>query len=268
MTKIVTLIGDLGGGKTSFAGFLAKVAHFQYPDVPIISNVKILHAQRVPDIHQFLAIKLMKQDKRYAFLIDDEAAQAGLESRGSGSKGQAIESRIVTLARKAHVDFILISQLKSMLDKRVQWLENNSILCEAGFERDNLSANPDYFHYTVYNSKLEEVNDFDIPAAYYREYIWPEMDTDDIPFKESLDRQFSAYYNIDERAVKRFEAVMNHEKPKEEMSHDDKEVIEWHSTKAFKLGEVILYEGREWDALNRVWDAAQRDYRYLLSERE
>ena len=210
MTLIITLVGDLGGGKTSVAKALGLVVKAALPRAPVISNVEMGSGiMKVDDVHKWIAIKLLKKDKRYACVIDDEAAQAGLESRGSGSKAAAVESRIITHARKAHIDLILISQLKSMLDKRVQWVEDFSILCEAIFDQGNVSARPDFFQYTIYNKAFEVINDFEIDTDDMEKYVWPGMDTDDIPFFESFKRQFTSYWDIREEDMGNWEESMD-----------------------------------------------------------
>ena len=196
MTQIVTLVGDLGAGKTTLGAVLGMIVKYNVPGSAAVSNVAVPDCQNVEDIHKFVAIKLIKRDKRYAFCLDDEAAQAGLESRGSYTKASAIESRIITHARKAHVDLVLISQLKSMLDKRAQWVEDFSILCEAVFEAGNMTSIPDYFHYTCYDKYLEAFNEFDLETEDMLRYVWSRMDTDDIPFFEAFKREFISYYDI------------------------------------------------------------------------
>jgi len=196
MTQIITLVGDLGAGKTTLGAVLGMVVKAQFPTAATISNIVAPSCTKVEDVHKFIAIKLIKKDKRYGYCLDDEAAQAGLESRGSGTKAAAVESRIITHARKAHVDLVLISQLKSMLDKRAQWVEDFSILCEAVFEEGNLSSIPNYFHYTIYDKTLEVISEFELDTVDMLRYVWPYMDTDDIPFFEAFKKQFISYYDI------------------------------------------------------------------------
>ena len=196
MGSIVILIGDLGGGKTTLGRYLSLVLKSLFPSAPQISNTCMDGTWHVEDANKFIAIKLIKKDKRYALVIEDEAAQAGLESRGSGTKGQALESRVVTLARKAHVDLILISQLLSMIDKRAQWLGNIYILCEAVWLEDNPTPFPDCFEYTVFDSKLREIGGFELDFVDCVQYIFPYMDTDDIPYGETLRRQWERWYHI------------------------------------------------------------------------
>ena len=95
-----------------------------------------------------------------------------------------------------HLHWLPISQLKSMLDKRAQWVEDFSILCEAVFEDGNVSSMPNYFHYTVYDKGLEVITEFDLLSEDMLEHVWPYMDTDDIPFFEGFKQQFISYYGI------------------------------------------------------------------------
>jgi energy-coupling factor transporter ATP-binding protein EcfA2 len=209
MTQIVTLVGDLGAGKTTLAKVLGMIAKAMMPDALVISNVEMGSGiQKIEDVHKFIAQKLTYHDKTYAFVIDDEAAQAGLESRGSGSKGAAVESRIITHARKAHVDLILISQLKSMIDKRAQWVEDVSILCEARFEDGNMTSSPDYFHYTVYDKSLEVLNEFELDFVDMKKWVWPGMETDDIPFFSAFKTQMESYYNIGPMDKREFDKIV------------------------------------------------------------
>ena len=169
------------------------------PGAPVISNVEMGSGiEKVGSCHKFISAKLIMKNRAYACVIDDEAAQSGLESRGSGSKRAAIESRIITHARKAHIDLILIAQLKSMLDKRAQWVEDFSILCEAVFDSGNLTATPDYFHYTVYDRYLDPISEFDIDVEDCKRYIWPGMDTDDIPSFDDFKEEQETYWHLDQ----------------------------------------------------------------------
>jgi energy-coupling factor transporter ATP-binding protein EcfA2 len=212
VTVILILIGDLGGGKSTLATLLSLIIRQTHPHVAQVTNVDIDTARKVEDTNKFIAIKLIKEDKRYAFCVEDEAAQAGLESRGSGSRGSALESRVITLARKAHVDLVLISQLMSMIDKRAQWLGNIYVLCEALFEDDNDTPFPDCFQYTVFDSKLKELGGFEVDFDDCVTYVFPHMDTDDIPYAEKLKEQWTQWYNITEKDYEQFDNIME-EKP-------------------------------------------------------
>jgi energy-coupling factor transporter ATP-binding protein EcfA2 len=212
LVVILILIGDLGGGKSTLATFLSLLLRAISPTTPQITNVDIDTAHKIEDTNKFLAMKLIKKNKQYLLAIEDEAAQAGLESRGSGSKGSALESRVITLARKSHADLVLISQLMSMLDKRAQWLGNIYVLCEAVFEDDNETPFPDYFNYTVFDSKLRETGSFSLDFQDCVKYIFPHMDTDDIPYLGKLAEQWKQWYNITESDYEEFEHIME-EKP-------------------------------------------------------
>ena len=268
---IVTLVGDPGGGKSTLAAVLGLIVKELRPDMTQVANMTAPSAQKVDDAHKFLATKLIRQDKKDVFVIDDEAAQAGLESRGSGSKGAAIESRIITHSRKAHAYLILISQLKSMIDKRAQWVEDVSILCEDVFEEWNDSELPDYFHYTVYNEKLEVLDEFDLESADMLRWVWPYMDSDDIPFFEAFKKQFISYYGIGPEDIRQFEKTMGYE-VEEAPEVVAPTTLTWHCKKALKMpsdnsqGETILLDGKHWQIESRDWDSEAGDYRYVLSE--
>lgn len=212
MTSILILIGDLGGGKSTLAQLLSLILKQVSPETPQITNVDMDTAHKVEDTNKFLAIKLIRKNRDYLFAVEDEAAQAGLESRGSGSKGSALESRVITLARKAVADLVIISQLMSMIDKRAQWLGNIYILCEAVFLDDNDTPFPDYFTYTVFDSKLRELGGFDVNFQDCVTYVFPHMDTYDIPYFDKLTKQWEQWYNIQPADYDDFDKVME-EKP-------------------------------------------------------
>ena len=202
------LVGDLGGGKTTLACWFNEWIQQEFPNVPKVANTAFKSAVKYEDPNKFIAIKLIKQDKRYAFVTTDEGAQAGFESRDSGSKRAALASRVISLARKAHVDWIIITQLMSMIDKRGQWLANSYILCDAVFEADNFTPWPDYFEYTVYDHNLDELGGFEITWANAEAYLFPRMDTDDVPFAETLKAQWLKYYDISTEDEASFEEIM------------------------------------------------------------
>lgn len=228
-----------------------------YPKAAIISNTAVPGGLVIDDINKWLIIKMKRKDRRYAFVINDEAASTGLEARGSGSKRAAMESRVITHARKVNVDMILISQLKSMLDKRVQWLEDFAILCEAGFEAKNLGISPDYFDYSIYDSSLNHRADLDftLPAAYCKQYIWPAMNTYDIPMLEALSKQFIDYYSITDSDEKAFEESMVISNPikHEDTTHIINESIvpEAENKNMFQL--FSLDKGKKINGMEREW---------------
>ena len=270
MTSIITLIGDLGGGKTTWAALISRWIRQQYPNIPQVSNVAIETAIKVDDTNKFLAMKLMKDNKDYALVITDEAAQAGFESRGSGSKVAALESRVITLARKAHVDLILISQLMSMIDKRAQWLSNYYILCESKFQEDNHGHTPDYFEYTTYDNQLNEIGGFELETLDAARYIWPHMDTDDVPMKKALEKSWAWYYDINPESRNRFNEIMGLQDREPVVTELEKK--EYSSAKNFKLpwgerlGEKLTMEGRTWSVVDRSWNVDEKQWDYTLQE--
>lgn len=198
MTQIITLIGDPGGGKSTLGKVFAMIFEYARPDIPRYTNVTVGEevAVRVEDMHKFIGMKLMHKDRSEMFCLDDEAAQAGLESRGSGSKAAAIEARVITHSRKAGAWLVLVAQLKSMLDKRAQWTESISILCESVFLEENISTVPDYFQFTVFDNNLNYLTDFSIDSDDLAKYVWPGMDTYDIPDFENFKEQFRQYWSL------------------------------------------------------------------------
>jgi hypothetical protein len=289
MTQIMTLVGDLGGGKTTLAKVMGMIVLQTMPDAKVITNVTMGSGMtKVDDVHKFLAQKLIYRDTTYAFVIDDEAAQAGLESRGSGSKASALESRIITHARKAHVDLVLISQLKSMLDKRAQWVEDLAILCEAVFDEDNLTSLPNRFHYTVYDKALNIINEFELDTVDLIENVWPGMDTDDIPFFKAFRDQMISYYSINAQDKLEFYYSLGKEMPWEPMKFTPmifpdrtpvietpepdvegppKQEKEWQDTRRWKAGKEITLEDGVWTVMDaKGYDTTTKKYRYDLQK--
>ena len=210
MTQIITLIGDPGGGKSTLGKLLAMIFAYVRPDIPRFSNVTVGEdvAVRVEDMNKLIAMKLIRRDHSEMFNLEDEAAQTGLESRGSGSKAAAIESRVITHSRKAGSWLVLVAQLKSMLDKRAQWTEAISILCEAVFEDGNISTVPDSFQFTVFDKDLNYLGEFGIDTVDCLNHIWPGMDTYDIPDFENFKKTFETYWGIGERDNQEYENYM------------------------------------------------------------
>lgn len=208
LTEILELIGDLGGGKSTLAQFLSLVIKQEHPEAVQVTNVSMDTAHKVADVNKFIALKLIKKNKQYVFCTEDEASQAGLEARGSGGKDSALETRAITLARKAHVDLVLITQLLSMIDKRAQWLGTLYILCEAKFLPDNPTVYPDYFEYTLFDSKLREIGSFELDFIDCVEHIFPHMDTDDIPVFEHLKELWEQWYEIKDSDYIEFDWIM------------------------------------------------------------
>jgi energy-coupling factor transporter ATP-binding protein EcfA2 len=222
MTEIVVLIGDLGAGKNTLATAVNLLMEEEFPEAPKISNTPIIdkntkvpYVHHVEDVNKFLAVKLSLKDRRYALVTEDEVAQSGLEARGSGSsKGQAIESRVISLARKAVVDLLMITQMLSMVDKRVQWLGTVYVLCEAIWNPGNYGYEPDLFRYTVYDHEMKEIEGagFELYYDECKQYIFPHMDTYDIPAFENLTLSWTKWFGIEDKDFEEFKAIME-EKP-------------------------------------------------------
>jgi hypothetical protein len=210
LTQIITLIGDPGGGKSTLGKVIAMIFQYLRPDIPRFSNVQIGEevAVRVEDMNKLIAMKLIRKDHSEMFNLEDEAAQTGLESRGSGSKAAAIESRVITHSRKAGSWLVLVAQLKSMLDKRAQWTEAISILCEAKFFDENISILPDYFEFTIFDNNLNYLGDFSISTDDCIKHVWPGMDTYDIPDFENFKKTFETYWSIGEADNREYEEYM------------------------------------------------------------
>lgn len=198
-TVITALVGHIGSGKTTWLGCKAAETHQTRPNYPQVSNLPIKYldgseAYYQEDILKWLALKLIKRDITPMELYVDEAAQAGLESRGSGLK--STDSRLITLARKANVNLFLATQLMSMMDKRAQWNWDFSIDCEAYYVTPEAMAKfvPDYFSYDVYDSDFNFQKNWKILGMDAERYIFPMFDTMQVPLRSLLEVEFKYYY--------------------------------------------------------------------------
>lgn len=198
-TVITALVGHIGSGKTTFLGWKAQETHQIRPWFPQVSNLPInftdgeaVHYQE--DILKWLALKLIKRDITPMELYVDEAAQAGLESRGSGLK--STDSRLITLARKANVHLFLASQLMSMMDKRAQWNWDFAIDCEAHYITEEAMASfmPDYFSYGIYDSDFRFQKSLTLFGEDADRYIFPMFDTMQVPLRSLLEIEFKQYH--------------------------------------------------------------------------
>lgn len=214
-TVITALVGHIGSGKTTWMGWKAAETHQRRPDYPQVANLPItfldgesVHYQE--DILKWLALKLIKRDVTPMELYVDEAAQAGLESRGSGLK--STDSRLITLARKANVNLFLATQLMSMMDKRAQWNWDFSVDCEAYYITPEAMAKfiPDYFSYDVYDSDFNFQKNWKILGQEAERFIFPMFDTMQVPLRSLLEQEFKTYYwaggrkgEVDEEAFKK-----------------------------------------------------------------
>lgn len=192
-------MGHIGSGKTTFLGWKAQETHQIRPQFPTVSNLPIkfpdgssVYYQE--DILKWLALKLIKRDLTPMELYVDEAAQAGLESRGSGLK--STDSRLITLARKANVHLFLASQLMSMMDKRAQWNWDFAVDCEAHYvtEESMASFMPDYFTYGIYDSDFRFQKTLTLFGDDAAKRIFPMFDTMQVPLRTLLEMEFKQYY--------------------------------------------------------------------------
>lgn len=122
----INLIGDRGGGKTTWAVQDQCTVHEEYPELPVVSNIPTTfddgtRAIHKDDILKWLAIKTtlaaskdpdkVRAGRLYANVNLDEAAIQGLESRGSASRASTPNTYLLALSRKINVDLKLLTQL-------------------------------------------------------------------------------------------------------------------------------------------------------------
>jgi hypothetical protein len=162
-------------------------------------------------ILKYLALKLIRRNHTYIEAYIDEVAQAGVEARGQGSSEEsALTSYLFTLSRKVNVNAWLASQLLSMFDKRIQWIGDWYILCEA--KPDPLT--PVYFSYKVYDSYDNKRNEFKIAYGTAKELIFkPRLfRTEEVPFEQTLLDAYTEMYKVTARDLTRFDRIMEMEK--------------------------------------------------------
>lgn len=263
MGLLTTLIGERGGGKTTYASWLANYTHQYYPSVPVITNTPIRYDDGTRAIYQedvlkFLALKIIKEKdiplykKTFMEIIIDEAAQAGLESRGSGLK--ATDSRLITLSRKAFVDITLISQMMSMIEKRAQWNSDFYELCEAHYVTiESMERRyPDYFSYEDYNQDLKYQKTFYLSGDDAKAFLFDKFDTEHVPFMSQLESEFKQYYwqgDMDKFEIdsREFDRLLGINKPGVELSKLETKVMPpptWLKGDIVESGpdyEVIVY---------------------------
>ena len=198
-TTIIMLIGQIGSGKTTWIGWKAAETHQVRPNYPQVGNIPIKFwddaaTEYEEDILKFLAMKIIKDNHTQMDLHIDEAAQAGLESRGSGLK--ATDSRLVTMARKADVNINFATQLMSMTDKRLQWNGNFYVVCDFHYitTESMQSFIPDFFSYDVYNESLKYQKSMYLDGKVAERYLFPLFDTRHMPNRELLKKEFLFYY--------------------------------------------------------------------------
>jgi hypothetical protein len=212
MPYFMNLIGDRGGGKTTFAVHDQCQVHQEFPWAPCVTNIETrfddgTKAIYKNDILKWLAVKTIlasnrdpdkqKAGRLYANVNLDEAAIQGLESRGSASRGSVPNTYLLALSRKIRIDIKLLTQLMSMIDKRGQWISDYDILCEASAAKYYIDGveYPVQFNYRIYKN-LKLINLKHINGEFAREWLYPKFDTDDVPLTQSMLEDFIDFYEI------------------------------------------------------------------------
>jgi len=228
------LIGPRGGGKTTAATWFVQDRKETDPDIPRISNVPIEDAIYVPDVLKFLAIKLIVEGETIQFsynedgtvhllpvqkhrvemlVIIDEAAISGLESRGSGI--YPIQTYLLALSRKLHVDIILISQLMSMIDKRGQWLADFFWLCKC---IRNSAEKILYFEYKIYNEDYKRTRRYILSGQDAEANLFGKFDSDDIPNFTILKNAMQREFRITDEDIAAYKEIANFKNYREQIS--------------------------------------------------
>lgn len=213
MALLINLIGERGGGKSTFATAIAAMIREGFPDAIIAANIglKIPNTIYCPDILEWIAEAILDDNNEYKLVIIDEAAISGFESYGSIGISAAIKSYLLAVSRKFNLDIIMISQLMSMLQKRGQWLSDYDTLCTS--TRESPASYkfeiPDYFTYSTYDQNQKKVSEWDCYGVDAYEYIFPKFDTREIPNEDDLLIQFIQYFRITEDKMKEFYDSIN-----------------------------------------------------------
>lgn len=258
---LTTLVGNKGGGKNTFMVAAVDEILNTNPKEVILSNTRITGAIFIPDILKWLAMKLMRQDETWVECFIDEAAIAGLESRGSYKEARALDSYLFTLSRKVNANIFLSSQLLSMIEKRSQWISDFYILCESKYEPDY--PLPDRFEYTVYDNTLTEVNVMEIAGDDARDYLFRRFRTQEIPFQERLERDFISYYGISDKDLETYDEVMGLE-PREKVEAEAEKLMWAFNRKSFILGSKIIMGGEKFTIAEKIWNVDKEEYQYGL----
>lgn len=237
MAELQLLIGDKGAGKTTRTAYRAQFIHANYPHLPVVSNTPIwwenvteedkivlkeyhereyewpkrlngrefaggAHLRR--ESFKWLAIKTILKDRRYAYMVTDEAALAeDLESRGSHAYETAPKTYLVALSRKTNIDLDVISQMISMTDKRVQWLADVPVLCTGHYYADVYPKRVDFFEYQLYGTDLKTpLAAYDLGGSEAYRWIFPRFDTNDVPLNEDRIRQWVLHFDLSSKDSK------------------------------------------------------------------
>jgi ABC-type dipeptide/oligopeptide/nickel transport system ATPase component len=165
---LISIIGDVGSGKTLLATYLAA-----QDTRDVYANYKI-NIDRYHDLTPEILITL-----NYPSLSILDEAYTKIESRMSGRKLNEYMSYVLFQSRKRQMDIIITDQLVSSIDVRYRMLTNYEIFCEAvddGFkyiiEKKSMYSTfkPSYFFmpfelaekvYPLYDTfqKIEAVNE-------------------------------------------------------------------------------------------------------------
>lgn len=258
---LTTLIGNKGGGKNTFMVAAVDEIRHTNPKEVILSNTKITGSIFIPDILKWLGMKLIRKDETWCEVFIDEAAIAGLESRGSYKEARALDSYLFTLSRKVNANIFLSSQLLSMIEKRSQWISDFYILCESQYEPT--SPLPDRFEYTVYDNTLTEVNTLEIDGEDARNYLFRRFRTQEIPFQERLERDFISYYGISERDLEIYDEVMGIE-PTEKVEQEKEKLQYIWEKKSFILGMTIWQGGEKFTIAEKSYNMDKASWQYGL----
>lgn len=116
---LISIIGDVGSGKTLFATYLATK-----DERPIYSNYKL----KLKNYHDLKPEMLVSMNKPSLVIIDE--AYTWLESRTSGKDINRYLSYILFQSRKRGMDIILTDQLIGTIDVRFRLLTNYEIFAE------------------------------------------------------------------------------------------------------------------------------------------
>lgn len=260
---LTTLIGNKGGGKNTLSTLAVQMSRQETPWVPCFANSHITGAHYIPDILKFLATKYIQKDFTPIEVDIDEAALAGLESRGSNAAKRALDSYLFTLARKVGANIRLLSQLLSMIEKRTQWISDYYILCESSFGDD--PDIPEKFIYTVYDTNLIRVNSFEVYGAEAAEFLFRRFRTQEIPFQEQFARDLKPYYGVTDDDLDAFDEIMGIARaPREQQRRPDHRGITLN--RALRADEIILHDGKRWVIQDRTFNAQSNGYDYELEE--
>ena len=127
--SLISVIGDVGSGKTLFATYIAL-----HDPRKVYSNYKIKRKK-----WELLKPETLVKLQSESLVIIDEA-YAWLESRLSGRNINLYLSYILFQSRKRKMDIILTEQLESTIDVRYRNMINYEVICE---------KDVDGFHYQL-----------------------------------------------------------------------------------------------------------------------